>query len=88
MKIKFEIKSSNTQINPLFTIFMEHKEKDIAELFITKFNIRQMKIGENPSMEQQNVPLNDGRVIMNKDQIKEFIASLQLLVKTFKKLKQ
>lgn len=87
MKIKFEIKSSDTQVNPLFTIFMEHKGKDIAELFITKFNLRQLTIGENPSVEQQNTPLNDGRVIMNKDQVKEFIASLQLLVKTFKKLK-
>ncbi len=87
MKIKFEIKSSDTQINPLFTIFMEHKGKDVAELFITKFNIRQLKIGESPGVESQNTPLNDGRVTMNKDQVKEFIASLQLLVKTFKKTK-
>lgn len=87
MKIKFEIKSSDASVNPLFTIFMEHKGKDIAELFITKFNLRQLKMGENPGLEPQNTPLNDGRIVMNKEQVKEFIASLQLLVKTFKKAK-
>ncbi len=88
MKIKFEIKSSDNQVNPLFTIFLEHKGKDTAEIFITKFNVRQLKMGDSPTMESQNTPLDDGKIIINKEQVKEFIASLQLLVKTFKSPKK
>lgn len=81
MKIKFEIKSSKASDNPLYTIYMEHAALDRIEFLITKLNIHQLELGQNAAA-QQNIPLDDGVVIMNRDNLKKFIAALQLLAKS------
>jgi len=85
MKIKFEIKSAETSSYPLYTVFMEHKGKDSVELFMTKYNFRQLKMGESQTIETQDIPINDGKITMNRDNLKEFIEALKLLSKSFKK---
>ncbi len=87
MKIKFEIKSNPTAQYPLFTIFMEDENRKLAKFKITKFNLRQLKMGEDDrtAMGPQDIPINDGLLQMNKDDLKEFIASLQCLLKAMAK---
>ena len=82
MKIKFEVKSSKTSEHPLYTIFMENENADMVKFLLTRFNLRQLKMGENSMVEKTDVPVSDGVIQMSKDNLKKFIAALQLLYKS------
>lgn len=85
MKIKLEIKNTNAE-HPLFTVFMEDEQRKIAKFLITRLNVRQLKMGDSDkSVEKQNIPITDGLLQMDKDHLKEFIASLQCLLKSMNK---
>ena len=82
MKIKLEIKSSDAG-RALFTIFMEDEQRRIAKFLITRYNVHQLKIGDTSAMkESENIPISDGVLTMDKEHLKEFIASLQCLLKS------
>lgn len=82
MKIKFEIKSGKSSEHPLYTIFMEHEGEDNIKFLMTRFNLRQLKIGEISSVEKQDIPISDGSLTMSKPNLKKFISALQLLAKS------
>jgi hypothetical protein len=85
MKIKFEIKSNpkSSYSSNLFTIFMENKTDDNVEFLITKFNLRQLSMGDRQVVaEKSDIPINDGLLTMSKINLKKFIAALQLLSKS------
>lgn len=82
MKIKFEIKTRPTSV-PEFTIFMENKPLENVFFTITRFNMRNMKIGEsdNNIVEKQDLPISDGILTMDKVHLKKFIEALKCLLK-------
>lgn len=83
MKVKFEIKNEENSQYPLFTVFMEHKGKDMIEMLITRFNIRQLSMEDNNTIaNKSDVPISDGKISMNKKNLKNFIQALQLLAKS------
>lgn len=83
MKVKFEIKSDENSIYPLFTIFMEHRGKDQIEMLITRFNLQQLELpNKNPVAQKSDIPITDGILSMSKPNLKKFIAALQLLAKS------
>lgn len=87
MKIKFEVKST-PHAQATYTIFLEQKGEDNLQLLITKFNLRNLKIGEDSnSVQKSDVPINDGLLSMNGANLKGFIGALQLMAKVLPKKK-
>lgn len=81
MKIKFDVKSTKASLHPLYVIYMEQKGEDDVELKITKFNLKQLKFGEQVSMEEEHIPITDGILRMSKANLKRFIAAATILTK-------
>ncbi len=87
MKIKLEIKTSDAG-RPMFTIFMEDEQRKTAKFLITRFNLQQLSLGDRAAMKEvENIPISDGVLAMDKEHLKEFIASLQCLLKSMNQKK-
>lgn len=81
MKIKFDIKSTKASV-PFYTIFLEEKDDDNIEFYMTKLNVTQIKLNNMSTAQRQETPIADGLLMMNKAQLKKFINVLEVLVKS------